>query len=157
MEKSRFSKYAILSPVKHSFAKEPKLFWTIRPSTSRDELAMTVFSTTEGSFLDAKGEKTIRYPNIIEITWRELATLFGGTNIPTSEIPQEELDKCVTQEDVDKLYDALPRLNNDATIDQIEALLGDMPHAMVREAWFALGEANPGWGPRKDTPEKKLS
>ncbi len=153
-KKGRFSSYAILVPIEYHFKKEPRLYWKFKPASSRDELLMTTFATSESNFPGSNGQTVVRYPNIIEIAWREIATLFGGTNIPTSEISQEDLEKCDTQEDVNKLVLALPLLNNDATIEQVEALLGSMPHLMVSELWAALGEANPGWGPRK---EKKAS
>jgi len=152
-KKGRFSSYAILSPVTYFFKKEPLLTWKFKPATSRDELAMTTFSTSEGSF-ETGGVMATRYPNIIEIMYREIAVLFAGSNIPSSEIPQEDLEKCVTQEDVDKLVAALPRLSDNANIDLVEELLGSMPHEMVVEIWTALGEANLGWGPRKEKKAK---
>ena len=153
----RFSTYAVLTASEYHFKKEPKLLWRFRPAASRDELAMTTFATLEGNFPGPNGDTVVRYPNIIEIAWRELAILFAGSNIPMSEISPEDLEKCATQEEADKLIAALPCLPDNATVPQVEALLASMPHAMITEAWAALGDANPGWGPRKNTQEKKAS
>ena len=146
----RFSNYAGNSPVEYHFKRDPGLKWYIKYATAHDEHAMMIFATSAGIFIGTNGQPVTRYPNIVEIAWREIAILFAGTNIPAQEIDQDLLDACATQEEVDKLVTALPRLSNNATIDQVEALIGSMPQVMVVELWKALGEINPGWGPRKE-------
>jgi hypothetical protein len=133
-ETSRFGQYAILGNIEHKFAKDPKKTWMFRPSTSKDELGMTVFSTTQNQSVMG-GVTLTRYPNRVEIMWREIAYLTVASNIPTQEISAG----------VAPVY-----LPENPKVSDVEGLLAQMPHEMVLELWGKLGECNPGWGPAKE-------
>ncbi len=128
---SKFGKYAILEPVQHTFDKEPTWYWMIKPPTSQDELNVAKILTTDKTRMELDGTRVSVMPTTLEIAMREIAVTFGGTNIPTSET------------------DPTPCLPSNATWDQVEALLKEMPRAMVWEIWRAVGDAVPGWGPAK--------
>ncbi len=134
LEGSRFGQYAIVGNVEHRFKKDPQKTWTFRPSTSKDELHMTVFATTQNQSV-VEGVTLTRYPNRVEIMWREIALLTVSSNIPTQEIVQG----------VPPVY-----LPEKPKVSDVEALLAQMPNEMVTELWAALGESNPGWGPAKE-------
>ena len=123
-----FSNYAILTPVVHQLEKNPELTWSIRPPTTKDEIALSRFYT-EGRITFMDGQR-FTYPwSNIEIAIRQLAMLFGGTNIPKSE------------------QDASPALTEKASIAEIENFLGNLPTEVIKELWAALGQVAPGWGP----------
>lgn len=122
-----FGKYAILTPVVHTFEKEPAWSWTIKPVTTREELLMAQFLNTERVAVLPDGARVGRPATNHDVMIEEVALTFGGTNIPD--------DK------------GNPILKTGASLDEVRALLLSMPVEMVRELWDAVGEAVPGWGP----------
>lgn len=136
-----FSQYAVIDNVTHTLEKTPEFWWKFRPATSGDELAMARFYDTNGrTVVLATGEKRGLGPHWIEIMWRELALLFAETNIPKAEgKPVEDGGEAI-----------LPPL---ASVTQVEAVLQNLPQALVEELWVGLGKAVPGWGPRMPQPE----
>lgn len=131
-----FGKYAILDISEHRFEMEPDWYWRFKPASSSAELAMSKFyDNMSRSVIGADGKPVFIGPHWIEVMWREIALLFGGTNIPN------EAGK--------------PALSDNATIAEIENLLAAMPQGMVEELWKALGEAVSGWGPRQPQPEEE--
>jgi hypothetical protein len=126
-----FGKYAILSEITHQFEKEPDWWWKIKPPTSGSELYLSQFLSAERIVLLPGGARVSRPATNLEVAHREIALLFGGTNIPS--------DEGVI-------------LSPEATVEQVEAVLVTMPHEMVLEIWRAIGEACPGWGPVKAVP-----
>ena len=130
----KFGKYAILDKVKHVFEKEPQWWWMIKPPTAKDELAVARVLSTDRSRIELDGTRTTTLPMTLEVAMREVAVTFGGTNIPTSE------------------SDSTPVLKEAATYEEVEEILKDMPREMLIELWIAVGDAIPGWGPRKPKP-----
>ena len=123
-----FEEYAILDPIEHEFEKEPGKTWTIKPPTSKEEITLSRFYA-EGRITFIDGQR-FTYPwSNIEIAIRQLAMLFGGTNIPISEKNKN------------------PVLKQDADIAEVEAYLGTLSTPVIKELWAALGKAVPGWGP----------
>jgi hypothetical protein len=136
-----FGSYAVIDPHKHEFEKEPEWYWLIRPSVSGDELAMAKFWARRAPVTNGEeGETVVLHPHWIEIMHREIATLFAGTNIPKD--PKKPVSEG-----------GKPILEENAKIEEIEAILRKMPEAMVEEIWVALGKAVPFWGPRIASPE----
>jgi hypothetical protein len=131
-----FGKYAIVSDVKHVFEQEPEWFWTIRPPTSKDEMEVSKVLSTDRTRVEGDGTRVTRLTTTLEVAVCEIAVTFGGTNIPTSET------------------DANPILKAGASRAEVEAILMDMPRAMVLEIWNAVGDAVPGWGPVKQKAVK---
>ena len=127
----KFGSYAILDNVKHEFVKEPTWYWMIKPPDSQAELAVSRLLSTDRSRMEADGTRVSMLTTTLEVAMREVAVTFGGTNIPTSET------------------DPKPVLNADASVEQVEALLKEMPREMLLELWNAVGDACPGWGPAK--------
>lgn len=130
-----FGKYAILTGVNHTFSKEPEWSWTIKPVTTKEELAMTQFLNTERVMVLPDGAKIGRPATNLDVALEEIALTFGGTNIP---------------DDKGGLL-----LKSDASMEEVKSVLLTMPHEMVMELWDAIGEAIPNWGPAK--PKKKAS
>lgn len=124
-----FGKYAIIDAVEYHFEKEPDWVWKIKPPTSGDELAMSKFLVQNRVEVDATGTRREFPPTYTEIAYREIALCFGGTNIPKA--------------------NGDPILKADARIEQVEAVLRKMPHAMVMEIWGAIADHVPGWGPQR--------
>ena len=122
-----FGKYAIVDNAKHTFKDMEDVYWEFRTSTSLDELAMAKFYAERSEDLEGEPDLGQVGPHWIEVMWRELAMLFGGTNLSDSK--------------------KKPILKDDAGIDAIESVLKQMPQRMIVELWIALGEAVPGWGP----------
>jgi len=127
--KKNFGQYAIIDPVKHVFEKEPTWYWLINPPTAKDELAVSRVLAQDRTRVEVDGTRTSMFVTTLEVAMREVAVTFGGTNIPTSET------------------DPKPILKDNATVEQIEDVLKDMPRAMLLELWGAVGDAVPGWGP----------
>lgn len=124
-----FGKYAVVNAAEYHFKDEPELFWKFKPATSMDELAMAQFyDNTNRTLTDRDGNPVVLGPHWIEVMWREIALAFGGTNVQN---------------------ESGVGLKNDASVDEIEKFLAEMPRDMVEEIWSALGEAVPGWGPVK--------
>jgi hypothetical protein len=125
----KFGQYSILSKAVHKLEKEPEWEWRFKPTNSQDELDLFAFMDANGRTIDVGDGKTMTLPpEWIVIAWRELALSFGGTTIP------DEEGNLI--------------LDDDASIEEIEAVLKQMPVELVAELWKALGEANPLWGPR---------
>jgi hypothetical protein len=132
--KKNFGKYAIIDPVEHPFDKMPEWFWKIKPVTSGDELAISKFLVQARVEMGVDGVRREYPPTNTEICHREIALTFAGTNIPLDDsTPVEEGGE--------------PYVKEGARIADIEAALRGMPHEMVLEIWYAVGEACPGWGP----------
>ena len=122
-----FGDYAILDPFEYRFKRAPELYWKIVPVTSGHELQRSRFMMYNRVVEDAFGNRTEQPPTAIEIAHREIALLFGGTNILTAD------DK--------------PVLSDKPSIRDIETLLEKMPSPMVSEIWIKIGELYPKWGP----------
>lgn len=129
-----FGNYAIISDIEHRFKKEPDWTWTIKPPTSGAEFEINRFLVQGRTQVGPDGIQREFPPTFTEIAYREIALLFGGTNIP-------EGGKGSASEK--------PILKPTATVAQVEAVLRDMPHEMVMEIWGAIADAVPGWGPRR--------
>jgi hypothetical protein len=132
--KKNFGKYAILDKVKHVFEKEPQWWWMIKPPTAKDELAVARVLSTDRSRIELDGTRTTMLPMTLEVAMREVAVTFGGTNIPTSET------------------DPTPVLKEGVSYEKVEKILEEMPREMLLELWIAVGDAIPGWGPKKQKP-----
>jgi hypothetical protein len=128
-----FGKYAIIDEITHHFKEEPEWFWKIKPPTSGDELEMSRFFVQGRVQQGVDGVRRDYPPTNLEVCHREIALTFAGTNIPKG-------DKAV-EEGGD------PILKDGAKTHEIEAVLRQMPQAMVLEVWGAIAEAIPGWGP----------
>src|SRR5512133_3261664 len=129
-----FGSYAIIDVVEHHFEKEPDWVWKIKPPTSGDELAMSKFLVQNRVEVDSSGTRREFPPTYTEIAYREISLCFGGTTIPKS--------------------NGEPILKPDARVEQIEAVLRKMPHAMVMEIWGAIADHVPGWGPQRPKGRK---
>jgi len=123
----KFGKYAIIDPVTHHFKEEPDWWWKITPPTSGDELARSKFTLQNRIVTDPMGVQREYPPTNTEVMHREVALLFGGTNVPAD--------------------DDTPILAENQPVENIENVLRQMPHGMVLEIWEAIAEAVPGWGP----------
>ncbi len=132
-----FGKYAILKPVEHTFEKEPGWKWHIKPVTTGEELAISQFLNTERVAVLPDGSRIGRPATNLEVACREIALCFASTNIPGD--------------------NGEPILQAGASVDEIEAVLRQMPNEMVKELWDAVGEAIPGWGPMKPTKKTASS
>ena len=124
---SKFGKYAILEDIVHTFEKESDWTWTIKPVTMAADTAMAQFMSAERAVQLADGTRLYRPVTTQEIALREIALTFRSTTV--------------------KGDDGKPILPEDATVAQVEAVLGEMPLAMVMELWQAVGKACPPWGP----------
>lgn len=122
---SNFGKYAILKAVVYKFEEEPEWYWKINPPTVSAEMEISKLLNSEREKVDAQGVKTSLVVTTLELALKEISVTFGGTNVPG-------LD-----------------LNDDATPEQVEAVIRKMPRAMIIEIWEAVGDACPGWGPVK--------
>jgi hypothetical protein len=124
---SKYGSYAILEDVIHTFEKEPGWTWTIKPVTMSADTAMAQFMSAERTIMLADGTRIFRPVTTQEIALREIALTFRSTTI--------------------KGDDGEPVLKDSASIAEVEALLGEMPVALVNEIWQAVGKACPPWGP----------
>lgn len=139
--KNAFGKYAVIDAVTHNFEQEPDLWWKINPPTSGDELAISKYLVSGRVVTDADGERREYPPTSTEIMHREVALLFGGTNIPL------DPDKPVAE-------GGAPYIDAKMAVEIIEAKIRDMPHKMVIEIWEAIADAVPGWGPMRPKGRK---
>lgn len=137
---ARFGSYAVIDEVTHHFEKEQNWWWKIKPPTSGDELSIAKFLVQGRSEMGLDGVRRDYPPTNAEVMHREIAHLFAGTNIPASETAVEDGGE--------------PIIKKDASVEQIEAVLRQMPHPMVTELWDAVAEAVPGWGPLR---QKKVN
>jgi hypothetical protein len=125
-----FEKYAVIDPIVHKFEKEPDWTWTIKPPTGKEEVALARFLATGRVVFE--GDKRIVYPwSPLEIAYREIALLFGGTTVPKS------------------AEDSAPVLTEKSSVSEIERFLQSIPVDAVMEIWKAIGDAVPFWGPAK--------
>ncbi len=125
-----FEEYAVIDPILHKFEKKPEWTWTIKPPTGKEEVALARFMATGRVVME--GDKRIVYSwSPLEIAYREIALLFGGTNVPKS------------AEDPD------PILTEKSSVQEIERFLQSIPVDAVMEIWKAIGDAVPFWGPAK--------
>lgn len=138
----KFGKYAILQPVTYHFRKEPDLWWKFRPPTSGDELEMARYLNRGKLTLSVEGPSREVPPSWIEVAHREIALIFAGTNMVQEENQTLEEGGTVI-------------LTKDQEVEEIEAMLRLMPHAMVMEIWSAMGEHVPGWGGPPLDPEEE--
>jgi hypothetical protein len=141
MSEINFGKYAVVTPIEHRFEQEPDWFWKIKPVSSGDELEMQKF-LWQRRVQVTNGVREEIPPVNMEIIYREIALSFAGTNIPKTTIENDEV-VVVT----DTKGEVVPILYSNANVGQIEAVLKQMPTAMIMEVWKAVGEANPTWGP----------
>ena len=132
-----FGKYAILGPITYHFEFEPEWYWKIQPPNSGIELKMAQFLQENRHLVRPDGTRQLLTD--IAICHQEIALLFAGTNIPVD--PEKPVDKG-----------GEPVLKVGATIEEIKAVLLEMPQVMIYEMWVAVAEGNFGWGPtlRKD-------
>lgn len=133
MSKYSFGNYAIVSGITFSFQKEPEWEWTVLPVTSGKELEMSKFNMPKVS-IDPDGTRRQIPPTWMELCYREIAMTFGGTTIP------KDTEKPVKE-------GGQPILKDNASLNEIEAVLEEMPQDMVMEIWRKVGEAYPKWGP----------
>lgn len=129
MSDINFGDYAIADAYEYHFDKAPEVYWKINPVTSGHELQ-------RGRFL----MRSEYQRSALEIAHREIALLFGGTNLKTK-----------TGELV---------LADNASIEEVEAVLAKCPPDMIGELWVAIGELYPKWGPidpKAWRPEKKAT
>ena len=127
-----FGKYAIIKSKKYHFELEPDLFWELKPPTSGDELEMTQLFNRGRVTVGFEGTTREAPPTPYEIAYLEIALTFKSTNIMTE--------------------DGEPILGPGASTLDIQAMLRQMPHAMVMEIWFAIGEMVINWGPGVEEP-----
>jgi len=126
MAEINWGKYALTGNKVHKFKEEPEWHWVIKPVTSGMEIEYAHWLNEAEGVIG------------IEIAHKQIALTFAGTNIPRGDKPE------------------LPILQKDASIEEIEAMLGAMPPDMVMELWEAVGDAYPFWGPARSV-EKDLS
>ena len=143
MSEVQFGKYAILGTIEHRFEKEPDWYWKIKSISASDEIALQRFLWQRKVVTDGNSREEIMPVNM-EIVLREIALTFAGTNIPKY---RDEDGKTVPVMQDDQL---VPILREDASVEEIEAMLKKFPKDMVMEIWGAVGEANPTWGPRRE-------
>ena len=129
-----FGKYVIVRSKKYHFELEPELYWEIKPPTSGDELEMTQLFNRGRVTVGFEGTTREAPPTPYEIAYLEIALTFASTNIMTE--------------------DGEPILEPDAPVHEIQAMLRQMPHAMVMEIWRAIGEMVVGWGAKAEEPEE---
>lgn len=137
MAKVNWGKYALINEIEYHFKEEPEWFWKIKPVTSGMEIEYAKFLNTPRKIVDNLGDREEVGLIGIEIAHRQIALTFGGTNIPRHDDPSK------------------PILKDDASIEDIEWILGAMPPDMVMELWEAVGDTYPFWGPAKSV-EKDL-
>ena len=137
----RFGNYAVIDEVTHNFEKETSWWWKIKSPTSGNELSIAKFLVQGRAELGVDGVRREFPPTNAEVMHREVALLFGGTNVPMSETPVDQGGE--------------PILRKNAGTEEVEVALRMMPHPMVVEIWDAIGEACPGWGPLRS--QKKMT
>lgn len=136
-----FGKYAIAKPVTHNFEQEPDWWWKIKPVTTGMELEMSKFLNHKRLISTAEGRVELP-PTSMEIAMREIAFTFGGTNIP--------LDENNPVGDGGE-----PFIKEDASVEEIESALAQLPRDMFYEIWGAVGDAYPYWGPLDPNAEPR--
>ena len=130
---SDFGKYAVLTPVTHTFEKEPTWQWVIKPVTMEAEMSIAQLMSVDRFAIFPDGTRVNRNITTQEISLREIALTFQSTTIPSD--------------------DGKPILDENASVADVETALKAMPPALVLEIWTAVGKACPPWGPA--IPEAK--
>jgi hypothetical protein len=143
MSDIQFGKYAVLDAVTHRFEKEPEWYWKIRSVSASDEIALQKLLYQRKVVTNGASREEI-IPVNMEIVLREIALTFAGTNIPKYREEEGKLVPVMVDGEV------VPILREDASPDEVEAVLKKFPKEMVMEIWDAVGDANPTWGPRRD-------
>jgi len=124
-----FGDYAIVDAHEYHFEKADSIWWKIQPVTSGHELARSKFIAHNRTLMDAAGNSYDQPPTVLEIAHREIALLYGGTNLTNKDEKAELV------------------LRENPTTAEIEAVLYQMPPAMIGELWVKIGELYPKWGP----------
>jgi hypothetical protein len=132
--------YSIIDSVKHFLEKAPEYYWEIAPATAKHEMAMQKFLLQNRVIVTADGTKREFPPTVIEVAIREIALVFGGTNIPEEEGKE-------TKDGGD------PVVRANEPVEKVEAVLMSFPTDLIDELWIAVTAANPEWG----TCPKKVS
>lgn len=141
--RSPFGSYAIIKNVRHAFTNEPDLWWEIKPPTAGDELALTTFMSRGKAIYTKDGAlETEDSPSWLDVLFFQIATLFGGTNIPSD--PNKKVSDG-----------GKPYIDPEAKLDEIMAKLKGMPMEMVAEIADAIAVAVPGWGPKNPLSRAK--
>jgi hypothetical protein len=122
-----FGDYAIADGVEHHFEKLPGKSWIIKPVTSKAEINRSRFMLHNRVVETVDGTRYEMPPTAVEVRNREVALLFGGTNLTTKS--------------------GKPVIQDDPPIQEVEALLEKMPPEMVNEIWVKIGQVYPKWGP----------
>jgi hypothetical protein len=122
-----FGEYAILDGFEYHFEKLPDKTWTILPVTSRAEINRARFMMHNRVMETVDGTRYEMPPTAVEVRNREVALLFGGTNLTTQS--------------------GKPAIQADAKLQEVEALLEKMPPEMINEIWVKIAELYPKWGP----------
>jgi len=125
--------YSIIDSTKHYLEKNPDFYWEILPATALHEMAMQKFLLQNRALITPDGVKREYPPTVIEVALREIALVFGETNIPA------DPEKPVAE-------GGEPILPKGASVEKIEALLMQFPTDLIDELWFAITKANPDWG-----------
>jgi len=137
MTEINFGSYAVIDEVAHPLEKEPSWTWTVKPITTKEELAISRFLQSGPITASSDGLTRTDVRTNIEIAMEEIALTFGGTTIPGP-------DKKT------------PVLAADASLDDIRALLKTMPIPLLDEIWAFVGVSNLKWGPaKKKEPDVK--
>lgn len=131
---AKFGSYAILDPVTFHFEKETDWWWKLKPPTAGDELNLRKFYSEGRVTIGPDGVRREYFPNMYEQAMREIALTFYGTNIPVD-------DEKPFEDGGD------PIIKVGARVEEIEAVLRNMPPEMVMEIWDNIGRSIPGWGP----------
>ena len=139
--KHQFGKYAVIRPITYHFEKEPDWYWIFKPPTTRDELDLQKFMFQKRTHRTASGVEELP-ATFMEVVMRQLALTFDGTNIPKYEEIDGELQET-----------GKPILDKDASTEEVEAVLGEMPTDLTQELWKALGEHVPNWGAETNNPK----
>ena len=141
-KKSPFGSYAILANIRFEFADEPEYWWEIKPPTAGDELALTRYmGTGKATYKADGGMETEGGPSWLDILFFQIATLFGGTNIPV------DPDKPVSD-------GGKPFISEKSTVSANQERLKKMPMEMVSEIADSIAEYVPGWGPKNPLSRK---
>jgi len=137
MSAVKFGSYAIIDKVTHKLEKEPSWTWTVKPVTTKEELAIARFLQSGPITASAEGLTRSEVRTNIEIAIEEIALTFAGTTIPDEK--------------------GNPILDATADYDEVRAVIKTMPVALLNEIWDCVGKANLKWGPAKKKEERAES
>jgi hypothetical protein len=134
--KSPFGSYAVIENIRHHFDDEPHLWWEIKPPSAGDELALARYLSGGVTTVTPDGDmKADSGPSWADVLLFEIATLFGGTNIP------EDPDKPLSE-------GGKPYISTDDSTGVIQEKLKILPMEMIAEIGDCMAENVPGWGPK---------